>query len=306
LLQLGAAAVVRTGAADEPPAGVPLFANAVTEGYLEMLDVPLLRGRSIQAADGPDAEPVALVNRAVVERFFPGREALDQTVEFERRSPDGGARPAMRVRIVGITADAPYLDFDDAPAPYLWTSLAQDPAVTVVVTVEGADPERLAVELRAFLPPADGGVPVLPAATYASQLSLQSLHLRVMARVLGWGGGLGLFLALIGVYGLVSFVVAQRTRELAIRRAVGAGQGRVVARVLRRGMALAGGGVAAGVAVLLPVAPLLRGLLVDVAPLDPVSLGGAAALLVCVAALASWLPARRAARTDPMRILGRE
>lgn len=306
LLQLGALATVRTGAPDEPPGGLTLFANAVTPGYLEMLDVELLQGRTIDESDGPDGEPVAVVNRRFAEQFWPGEDALGRTFELARRSGDEGTEGTRSVRVVGIAATSPAVDFDDAPAPYVWTSLAQDPAPTVVVAVEGPDAERLAGDLRTLLPPADGEVPVLGATTYASQLSLQSIHLRVMARVLAWGGGLGLFLAVIGVYGVVSFMVVQRMRELAIRRAVGAGRSRVVLGVLRRGLVLAGGGLLAGALVLLPTAPLVRGLLVDVAPLDPLSLGGAALLLLVVAALASWVPARRAVGVDPMRVLGRE
>jgi ABC-type antimicrobial peptide transport system permease subunit len=124
--------------------------------------------------------------------------------------------------------------------------------------------------------------------------------------VLGWGGGFGLFLGLIGVYGLVSFVVAERTREMAIRMAIGAHRGDLVRRLIRYALVLAATGSVIGLVVVLPAARLLRSVLVGVGPADPLSLAAGLGLLFATAALAAFVPARRATRIDPMLTLRQE
>jgi len=308
LLQVGAGASVSTGAAGEPPDGEKAFRNAVTPGYLRMLGIPLLRGRAIEEEDGPDNAPVAVVNETFARRFFPDGDVLGRTFTLTDRSPGAAARDAkpLTLRVVGVTADGTYLDVGDPPTPYVWTSLYQDQAPTVAVTLKGASAEAMVAALRAGVERAPGEVPVIPPTTYASQLSLQFIHLRLASGMLGWGGGLGLFLALIGVYGLVSFTVTQHTRDIAIRRAVGADATAVVRGVVRQGLGLAGVGLILGLLVVVPAARLIRGVLVGVGPADPVSLVGGVVLLALTAALASFLPARRAAHIDPMTSLRQE
>jgi ABC-type lipoprotein release transport system permease subunit len=176
----------------------------------------------------------------------------------------------------------------------------------VAVAVKGASAEAMVATLRARVERVAGEVPVMSPSTYASQLSLQFIHLRLASRMLGWGGALGLFLALIGVYGLVSFTVTQHTRDIAIRRAVGADAAAVVRSVVRRSLMLAGAGLGLGLLVVIPAAHLVRGVLVGVGPADPVSLVGGVVLLALTSALASVVPARRAARIDPMVALRQE
>jgi predicted permease len=308
LLQVGAAASVTTGAADEPPEGRSAYRNAVTPGYLKMLGIPLLRGRSIEEEDGPSDAPVAVVNDAFARRFFPDGDVLGRTFTLTDKSPGAAAREAspLTLRVVGVAADGTYMDVGDPPTPYVWTSLYQDRSRTVAVTLKGTSSEAMVAALRAGVERAPGEVPVIPPATYASQLSLQFIHLRLASRMLGWGGGLGLFLALIGVYGLVSFTVTQHTRDIAIRRAVGADATAVVRDVVRQGLTLAGIGLVLGLLVLIPVARVIRGVLVGVGPADPVSLVGGVVLLALAAAVASFVPARRAARIDPMTALRQE
>lgn len=307
-LQVGAAAAVTTGAADEPDGGWSAFRNAVTPGYLETLGVPLLRGRSIQEGDGPGATRVAVVNQVFANRVWPGEDPLGRTFTLTDKSPSpaAGSRKPMTLQVVGVTSDGTYLDIGDPPTPYVWTSLYQDPARTVAVTLKGASAEAMVRELRSRIELAPGEVPLLPPTTYESQLSLQFIHLRLVSKVLGWGGGLGLFLALIGVYGLVSFTIAQNTRDIAIRRAVGADRSRVVGSMVRKGLGHAVGGLVLGLLVLLPAARLIRGVLVGVGPTDPVAMAAGIALLLGTATVASLIPARRAARIDPMVSLREE
>jgi predicted permease len=308
LLQVGAGASVSTGAADEPPDGRRAYRNAVTPGYLKLLGIPLLRGRFIQEEDGPDDAPVAVVNETFAQRFFPDGDVLGRTFTLTDKSPGAAAREAkpLTLRVVGVAADGTYLDVGDPPTPYVWTSLYQDRSPTVAVTLKGTSAEAMVAALRTGVERAPGEVPVIPPTTYASQLSLQFIHLRLASRMLGWGGALGLFLALIGVYGLVSFTVTQHTRDIAIRRAVGADATAVVRGVVRQGLALAAVGLALGLLMVIPTAQLIRGLLVGVGPADPVSIVGGVVLLAFTAALASFLPARRAARIDPMTSLRQE
>lgn len=308
LLQLSTGVSARTSLADQPAEGMAAYRNAVTPGYLAMLEVPLLRGRGIREGDGPGAPRVAVVNEAFARAAWPGEDPLGQLVTLTDRSP--GPRPreagALTFQVVGVAADGTYLDVGDPPTPYVWTSLYQDPARTIAVSLKGANAEAMVRELRSRVELAPGEVPLMSPTTYESQLSLQLIHLRLASRVLGWGGGFGLFLALIGVYGLVSFTVAERTREIAIRRAVGADAGRVVGGVVRQGLILAGAGLALGLAVLLPAARLVRGVLVGVGPADPISVLGGVVILLGTAALATLVPAGRAARIDPMTSLRQE
>ncbi len=307
LLQIGTPVSVGTSNADRPD-GIAAFRNSVTPGYLEMLDVRLLRGRGIQASDALGAARVAVVNEAFARTAWPGEDPLGRMVTIADRSPGPRVdeRAPVTFQVVGLAADGTYMDVGDPPTPYLWTSLYQDPARTIAVSLKGASAEAMVRELRSRVELAPGEVPILLPTTYESQLSLQVIHLRLVSRVLGWGGGFGLFLALIGVYGLVSFTVAERTREIAIRRAVGADASRVVGGVVRQGLTMAGAGLAMGLVVLLPAAHLVRGVLVGVGPTDPLSLGAGVALLLGTAAIASFIPAGRAARIDPMASLRQE
>ncbi len=305
-LQMNGGVAVRTGAPGEPEGGRSAFRNAVTPGYLELLHVPILRGRSLVEGDREGAAPVAVVNETFARSYWPGEDALGRSFTLVDRSPRAEATKPRVVQVVGVAEDGRYIDVDDPPSPYVWTSLYQDPSRTVTVVVKGASAEAMVLALRARVDLAPGETPVLPPATYESQLSIQFIHLRVVSKMLGWGGAFGLFLALIGVYGLVSFAVAQRTREIAIRRAVGAGGAQVVGSMVRHGLWHALTGLAVGLLVLVPCARLLRGVLVGVGPADPVSMLAGIALLLVTATLASLVPARRAARIDPMVSLRQE
>jgi hypothetical protein len=308
LLQVSGPVSVRTGAPDEPEAGRSAFRNAVTPGYLQLLHLHLLRGRAIEEQDGPGAPPVAVVNEAFAHTFWPDGDALGRSFTLISRRPGEEARHSTPrvVQIVGIAANGTYVDLGDAPTPYVWTSLYQDPTPTVGVVVKGASADAMVHTLRTRLDRAPGELPLIPPTTYESQLAFQFMPLRLLSKVLGWGGTFGLFLALIGVYGMVSFTVAQRRRDIAIRRAVGAGRVQVVGSMMRQGIWHAIGGLLVGFIVLIPAARIVRGLLVGVGPMDPVALVGGIGLLLGTAALASFVPARRAARVDPMISLREE
>ena len=147
---------------------------------------------------------------------------------------------------------------------------------------------------------------VVPPSTLADMVDIQFLPVRLASKILGWGGLFGLVLAVIGIYGVVAFAVTQRTREIAIRVAIGARRGQVLRRVARQGMTLAACGLVAGLAVILPLARLMRSQLFEMSPADPIAVGGGAGILLVAALAASFVPASRAIRIDPMRALREE
>ena len=283
--------------------------NSVTPGYLDMLGIRMLRGRSLDESDAPGAPLVAVVNKTMAERFWPGEEALGKRFEVTDplASAHGGIPGARTFEVVGVASDGKYGDFDDAPTPYFWTSLYQDYSSTVAVLAKGVESaEAMVPLLREAIELDNGEVQMLPPSTFASQLSLQFIHLRIASKVLTWGGAFGLFLAVIGIYGIVSFAVTQRTREMAVRIAIGAERLQVVRTIVRDGMRLALLGLALGLVVALPSARLLQSVLAGISPLDPLAFGGGLALLLAAALVASLIPARRATRIDPMKTLREE
>jgi len=278
-----------------------VFSNAVTPGYMEMLEVPLLRGRTIHPADTEDSRPVAVVNETFANRYWPSEDALGRTFLM------GEGDEARRVEIVGVTRNGTYLDFDDVSVAFFWSSIYQDYAPHFAVAVKGVTSAVSVLPLlRSELEVPAGPVQIVAPSTLESQVSIQFIHLRVASTILGWGGLFGLFLAAIGIYGVVAFSVTQRAKEMAIRIALGADRGKVVRSVAFDGLRLAGLGLALGVAVVIPTAKLARNVFFGVDPNDPLALAGGIGALLVVAALASLIPARRVTGSDPMGALRTE
>jgi hypothetical protein len=284
--------------------------NSVTPGYLTMLSVPMLRGRALRDTDVDGAPLVAVVNETFARTLWPDQDAMGRTFQAFGRSPAGSAADFTDKRtfqVVGIAKDGKYVDFDDPPAPYYWTSIFQDYAARVVVSVKGTSTaEAMIPLLRESVRMATGEVQFTPPTTLAQQLSLQFIHLRIASRVLRWSGAFGLFLAVIGIYGIVSFTVTQRTREMAIRMAIGAENGQVLRGVVLHGMRPALVGLLVGAVVAFAGARLLAGVLVGVGPVDPWAFGGGTTVLVLAALVASVVPARRALGISPMKTLREE
>ena len=220
-------------------------------------------------------------------------EALGQQVGY------GG----NRLTVVGIARDARYESLGEAPTPYAYVPLNSahpryHDAMAVLVRTNG-DPAPLVPLLRGAIRALDGAVPVLAADTYERGLGQQLLMQRVAATVLGLFGLLTLVLASVGIYGVMAYLVAQRTREIGIRMALGASRERVLGIVLGRSALLVGGGLAIGMALALLAAGAVTDFLFGIGGADPVALGASALLLGGTALLASWVPARRATRIEP-------
>ena len=271
-------------------------AARVGPGYFALLRMPLLRGRDFTAADRGEAGPVAIVNQTFVARFLGDRPALGHLLRVGRGEPE-------TVRIVGVVADGKYRTLGEDPRPFLYQPLAQSGETSWTLLARARDPAATLERLRGALREIDEEVPVRALRTLEDATSAALLLPRAGATLFGLTGLLGLTLAAAGVYGLVAQLAAQRLPEFGVRLALGASRGELFRLVVWEGTKLALVGAAAGVGLALLAAPALRGVLLGVSPLDPLTFGTVPALLLLVVVLASALPARRAARTDPRHVL---
>ena len=265
--------------------------NIATPGYLDAMGIRLLRGRDFTARDDSAAPRVLVVNQRFAERFWPGRDPIGQRVRVGERDHT----------VVGLVPNGKYRTLGEEPLAFMYFAQAQrwNSAMTVHIRTAGP-PAALASVLRAEVAALDPDLPVADVRTMNNHLGLALLPARLAGAVLGAFGVLGLLLAAVGIYGVMSYSVAQRTREIGIRMAVGAARAQVVRLVMGQGMRLVAVGAAVGLAGAVVAAWLVRGLLYGGSALDPVTFVAVAVVLVGVAALAIWVPARRAAGVDPM------
>ncbi|HVS01980.1 MAG TPA: ABC transporter permease [Thermoanaerobaculia bacterium] len=279
-----------------PDEGVLVAVNAVGPRYFETLGVERRAGRVFSEHDRPDTRPVAVINQTMARSLWPDAEPVGQRFHFS-----GEEEP---LEVVGVVADGKYLQLREDAQPYIYLALAQRPAATLAVHVRtGGRPEALVEPLRRTLRRLEPEVPVSTAQPAEELLATALWAPRTAASLLGLFGGVALLLASLGLYAVLATVVAQQRRDLGIRKALGAGRAQLVRLVLRQGLVLAGAGIAVGLAAAPWVFRRAEGLLYAGDPIDPASLGGAVLILVAVALLACWLPARRAARVDPAGVL---
>ena len=271
--------------------------NTVGAGYFQTMGIPLVRGRGIESGDREGAPPVAVVNESFARRFWPGENPIGRRFSTGR----GGTR-----EIVGVARDSKYWSLTEDPQPHFYEPFAQVYEADMVLLVRAAGGARTI--LPALLREARALDPELPveANTMAEHLGYALLPQRIGAVVLGVFGLVAALLATFGLYGVMAYVVSQRTAEIGIRMALGARSRDVRMLVVRRALALTGAGLALGLTGAFTVARLLAAFLVNVRPTDPATLLSVIALFTAVAVLASWLPARRAAAVDPMRALRSE
>jgi putative ABC transport system permease protein len=279
------------GRAPDPDEVLEIRTAWVTPGYFRALGTPVIAGRPFGAGDREGAPLVTVINQAAVERWFDGESPLGRRL---------GLRGEPR-EVVGVVADLPQLGLDRPAEPVAYYPHAQLPGRTIslVVRSEG-DPAALVPEVRRLVRQLDADLPL------AEPQPLESLVAESVARPRFYAGLLALFasvalaLALVGIFGVMSYVVAQRRREIGIRIAMGARQREVVRMVLLRALALTGGGLALGLLVALASTQALESQLYGVSATDPWTFAAVLALLAVSAAAASVVPARRAARVDPV------
>lgn len=289
-------------AGQEPPPGQRshrVGLNTVDTRYFETLEMPLLRGRTFNEGDKQGAPQVAIINETMARRYYPSADvstALGQSFTF------GGEDANARVSIVGIVKDIKYETLGEDPRPYVYLPFQQSYSGLMTLhvrTLPGVAGNVLA-GVRREVAALDKDLPLLDVMPMTEQIGLSLLPLRVATTIGGTLGTVGLLLAAIGIFGVVSYSVSQRTREVGIRMALGAQKGDVLRLVMRQGLWLALIGVGIGWALSFALTRTLGSLLYGVGSTDPLVFIGTALLLVGVAFVASYQPARRATRIDPL------
>lgn len=286
--------------ADHP--GFSLDVTWVDPEYFETLGVPVLRGRSIAAADRPDAPWVAVVNAAFARRFWG-----DAGSAIGRRLR-AGASDAEPHEVVGVVADYKVRTLGEEPRPLVHFARAQSPATHgyLLARTEAGDAAARIGDLRRLALELDPSLAFSDTTTLAGFMGVSLYPVRMGTTLLGAFGLLALALATLGLYGVIAYAVNRRRREMGIRFALGAKRREVVGLVLGSGMKLVAVGVLVGLGLAAGAAQLLSSLLYGTHPLDPVAFVGAVAVLSAVALAANWLPAARAGRVDPVTVLREE
>lgn len=271
--------------------------NVVTPGYFAALKIPILAGRNFAAADRTGAPPVAIVNETFAERAWPGQAAVGQ--RLLRQTPEGQSE----LTVVGVARNGKYRTLGETPVPYIYVPHAQQPMQDMALIVKRAGPTSAVPAVRAALHDLNPNLPIIKAQSLTEAVSLGLLPQRVAARLAGSLGLLGLLLAAFGIYGVTAFAVAQRTREIGLRVALGAPRAQVLQLILKQGLVLAVAGVVLGLVAGALAARLLSSLLYGVGAQDPLTFAMVAIVFVGIAGLASYLPARAAMQIDPLKAL---
>jgi predicted permease len=268
----------------------------IDAGYLDVIGVEILSGRGFGPEDVADSPPVAVVNQAFANRFWPGVDPVGRTFRIA-----GGGR---EYQVVGVSATTKVRTLGEAARPQFFRSFDQMPikAMNVLARVS-AEPEATVRAIRALALELDRDVVVFTSSTLEQHLGTMLFPPRMAALLLGVFGALALVLALIGLYGLVSFSAARRTREVGIRMSLGANATDVVVLVMRGAVILVGVGVLTGTLMAFGAAQAIRAFLVGIAPSDATTFALIPLSFIAVATFAAWVPARRASRVDPVDAL---
>jgi len=274
-----------------------IYVNNVRENFLEVMQIPLLAGRTLKPQDDAKAPRVAVVNQVFASKYFPNENPIGKRFAFDPKKPDS-------VEIIGLAKDAKYTRQRDEIPPTAYLSWQQDLSgeLTFELRTKG-EPAAFITSVRQAMREVDGHLPVTDIKSQVQQAGETLRMERLFARLLTLFGVLAQLLASIGLFGVMAYAVSQRTREIGIRMALGAARRDVLAMVLRQGLTLTLIGLMLGLAGALAFTRVLQSRLFDVSPSDPVTFVAVSALLIVIALLACWLPARRATRVDPMEAL---
>lgn len=300
-LHFGRDAVFIEGQQPERATNAPrAMASRISPGYFQAMSTRLVRGRDFTEQDDKNSPPVAIINEAFARRFWPGQDPLGK--RFRQGGPES---PLMEV--VGVVQDGKYAGLNETPQPYACRPISQAYAGTNTVIVRtDSDPQRLLPLIRNEVQQLDEHMPLASAKTLAERLAMPLLPARIAASLFASFGMLALALAAIGIYGIMSYSVSRRTHEIGVRLALGAQASDVLRLILGQGMTPVLIGVVLGISAALLVTRLMKSLLFGMSAADPLTYTGVAVLLVSVALLASYIPARRATKIDPMQALRNE
>ena len=273
--------------------------NLVSPGFFRTLDMQLVRGRDFDRRDTQGTPPVIIVNEAFARAAWPDGEIIGRQIE----SDAFGER--TRLTVVGVSADARMRSIGEPPRPYVFLPIAQLHKNNLKLLAK-TDGETAIGEIRSLVRTMNVNLPVTETLPLADVTAFGTIPQRIASAISGTLGIVGLLLAAIGIYGVTSYAVNQRTREIGIRVALGADQRNVMRLVLRQGLVLAATGIAIGIGLAALGSQLIRSLLYGISGLDPITFGGAAVTFALIALLASYVPARRALAVDPMIALRNE
>ena len=278
---------------EEPHADI----RAATPGYFEAMKIRLIRGRLIEERDGPEAPHTMLINETLARQFFSEEDPIGKVI----------ANPHGASEVVGVIADLRHYGLDSEPRPTVYLPFDQNPFNGMAIVARTAtDPMDYAETIRREVLAVDAGQPINDVSTMTEVISRSVFLPRLSMVLLGSFALLALVLAVVGIYGVISYAVSQRTKELGLRMALGADAGDTLQLVVRRSMGLVLAGVGLGLIAAAIVTRWLSGVLYGVNPLDPVVFIGVSVLLALAALAASLVPARRATRVDPIIALRAE
>jgi predicted permease len=275
--------------------------DIVSTQYFDTVNMRIVEGRPFRDSDRPGSPEVAVVSETLAKQIFPGQSAVGRS--FFRRETE---TEEIEVRIVGVAKDAKYRYISSPPAPFIYMTQAQLPQPEVNFYIRHAPGAPIAKEIRTVMAQVEPSVPIVMLQSFDDAAAIGLLPQKLAAWIAGSVGSIGIFLAALGLYGLMAFLVAQRTREIAVRMALGASNRDMRSMVLRQAGTIGAIGGVIGLVLAAGTGTLAQVMLVGVAPVDPVSFGSTALLFVVVLAIAAWMPASRAAATDPATALQAE
>jgi predicted permease len=272
----------------------------VSPDYFRALEIPLIKGRFFTDADKTDGPPVIIVNQAFAKKFWPNQDALGKRIVM-----GGMSEHPNWITIVGVVGDVRHFGLDIDPKPEMYIPFAQDPYFTTIYVVRSnQDPRSLLPAIRREIQAIDSAVPLANIRAFEDVIADSVAPRRLSVVLLGVFAGVAVLLASVGIYGVMSFLVVQRTQEIGVRMALGAQRSDVLKLILGRSLKLISAGAAIGLVVALMSTSMLQALLYGVSAFDATTFALVTILLGAVALAASYLPAMRATRADPMMVLG--
>jgi len=273
--------------------------RVIAGDYFQAMGIPLVRGRTFDASDTPQSQQVVIVNEQLARAAWPGEDPIGKRFTAGNATRGGGP-----VTVIGVVGGVRHVTLDASPGPELYRAMSQTTmgAMTLTVRTSG-DPMAIAGLARQTVRDADADVPISDVRSLEQVMSASVARPRLIMALLLVFATVGVVLGAVGVYGVIAYAVGERRREIGVRIALGAEPRTVAGAVVLRGVRYAAIGVAIGLAGAFAVTRLMRALVFGVSTTDPATFAGLSVFLILVAALASYLPARQAARTDPMMAL---
>jgi predicted permease len=281
--------------------GTSAMEATVGQDFLSVMGIPMVAGRAFTPQDAESPQRIAIVNQALVQKYFPHQNPIGRRFSMD----DAKTKDRSWLQIVGVCANTRYANLQEDPPPLHFDLYRQSKDIggaTYVVRTR-MKPDALVPSLRAVVQKIDGDLPLMDVRTQRQQIDATMVQERIFASLTATFGILALALACVGIYAIMAYTVSQRTNEIGIRLALGARRGEVRGMVLKEAGWLAAVGIVVGVSVAMWLGQLVKSMLYGLQPFDPASLLGSAALLLCVAMLAGWVPAMRASRVEPMEAL---